>query len=309
MTGKMVFAAGASSAIDPANAVRHARRRTGYSTVGFRSILDNRSVSDAKDHMRVEKFGAVGTGETPGWNADPVVDRQDRGRPIARQAGYRRDAVDVSGFNQIRLNGNCEQQFNPQVVRPIVAVATLNGPSGEVSLSSVLVSFIADAVAALDYDHDVARRLLRRAAALLQSNVARRGLTMRARAKAALAPWQAKRVASHIKCNLDRPLLLDELASVVQLSNSYFSRAFKGTFGQTPHAYIIHRRVERARYEMLAGREPLAQIALSCGFADQAHLARMFRRETGLAPSEWRRVNGPAIACSGKTDIMIGRRS
>jgi AraC-like DNA-binding protein len=199
------------------------------------------------------------------------------------------NAVDLLDFDQIPLNDNGEQGL------AATAPDGPNLPTGA-SLSAALVSFIAHAVAALDYDVDVTRVLLRRAAALLQSNAARRGLAVRAPTQAALAPWQAKRVAKHININLDRPLLLGELASVVHLSNSYFSRAFKGTFGQTPHAFIIRRRVERARQEMFEGREPLAQIALSCGFADQAHLARMFRRETGLAPSEWRRANQPIIS-------------
>ncbi len=147
----------------------------------------------------------------------------------------------------------------------------------------------------MDDDREAARTLLRRAATLLQSNAARSGLTARAPAKAAFAPWQAKRVASHIDNNFDRQLPVSELAKLTRLSNSYFSRAFKGSFGQTPHAFIICRRIERAREEMLEGQEPLSQIALSCGFADQAHLARLFRRETGLAPSAWRRANRPAV--------------
>jgi AraC-like DNA-binding protein len=163
------------------------------------------------------------------------------------------------------------------------------------SLSTVLLNLIADADEALDYDREVARTRLQRAAALLQSGTARHGLTMRAPARAALVPWQATRVTSHIEVNLDRSLPLRELARVVRLSDSYFSRAFKGTFGQTPHAFILSRRVERARQEMLEGREPLSHIAQSCGFADQAHLARIFRRETGLTPSEWRSANGPTI--------------
>jgi AraC family transcriptional regulator len=168
-------------------------------------------------------------------------------------------------------------------------------PSAGASLSSILSKLVADAAEALDHDHEVARTLLRRAVILLQPSAARRGLTAGPVAQAALAPWKANRVMSHIDDNLDRSLPLSELARVARLSNSYFSRAFKGTFGQPPHAFILCRRVERARQEMLEGLEPLSQIALSCGFADQAHLARIFRRETGLAPSEWRRANRPAI--------------
>lgn len=170
-----------------------------------------------------------------------------------------------------------------------------NALSAIASLSAVLLTLITDADEALDYDREAARIHIQWAAALLQSRTARHGLTMRAPARAALAPWQATRVVNHIEVNLDRSLPLRELARVVRLSNSYFSRAFKGTFGRSPHAFILGRRVERARQEMLDGREPLSHIAQSCGFADQAHLARIFRRETGLTPSEWRSANRPSV--------------
>src|SRR5258708_14633017 len=164
--------------------------------------------------------------------------------------------------------------------------------SAGASFSMILFKLVADALEALDYDQVTARALLRQAAALLlQARDARRGLAARTPAQAALAPWQAKRVASHIANNLDSSLHVGDLAAIAQLSNSYFSRAFKGTFGRPPHAFILDRRIERARREMLESLEPLSQIALSCGFADQAHLARIFRRETGFAPSEWRRAN------------------
>ncbi len=164
-------------------------------------------------------------------------------------------------------------------------------PSAGASISAIISKLVADAAHALDHDHEVARALLRQAVTLLQSGAARRGLTARTAAQAVLSPWKAKRVMSHIDNNLARHLPLSELANVTQLSNSYFSRAFKGTFGRPPHAFILDRRIERARREMLESLEPLSQIALSCGFADQAHLARIFRRETGFAPSEWRRAN------------------
>jgi AraC family transcriptional regulator len=165
-----------------------------------------------------------------------------------------------------------------------------------VALSATLFKLIAEATEVLDDDRKAARILLERAASLLRCGAPGRPLNdLGARRRAVLAPWQAKRVAAYIEANLDRPLPLAELAGIAKLSSSYFSRAFKGAFGKTPHTFIIGRRVDRARQEILESGEPLARIAVSCGFADQAHLARLFRRVTGLAPSEWRRVSQPAV--------------
>jgi len=167
--------------------------------------------------------------------------------------------------------------------------------SAGVPPSAILFKLVTDVAEVLDSEYEPLRALLRQAAALLRSGAARRRLTERGPARAALAKWKAKRVASHINDNLDKYLPLGELARFAGLSNSHFSRAFKGAFGKTPHAFIICRRVERARQEMLECRVSLSQFALSCGFTDQAHLARTFRRETGLTPSEWRRANLPAV--------------
>lgn len=166
-------------------------------------------------------------------------------------------------------------------------------------LSIVLSKLLEGAAQALDVDPEQSRALLRRAALLLHSSAALRDLTTREPARAVLAPRLARRVARHVEDNLDRSLPLGELAKLTGLSNSYFSRAFKGAFGETPHAFILRRRVARARAEMLGTEEPLAQIALACGFADQAHLARIFRRETGSAPSAWRLANRRPIELSG----------
>ena len=77
---------------------------------------------------------------------------------------------------------------------------------------------------------------------------------------------------------------------MVRLSSSYFSRAFKVSFGCSPHSYILRRRIERAKFLMQGGDEPLAQVALECGLSDQAHLSRIFRRYVGCTPSRWRRT-------------------
>jgi len=110
-------------------------------------------------------------------------------------------------------------------------------------------------------------------------------------ARGGLAPWQKRKVDRYLRDNLERPLRVDELAAQVQLSVSHFCRAFKESFGTTPHMYIVRLRLELAQQLMLTTEDPLSQIALACGLADQAHFSRLFRRGVGETPSAWRRRN------------------
>jgi AraC family transcriptional regulator len=109
-----------------------------------------------------------------------------------------------------------------------------------------------------------------------------------------LAPWQVDKVLTHIEAHLDAPITTPELANLARLSPFYFSRAFRRSFDDSPHAYIMRRRVERAKGLMLTTTTPLAQIAASCGLADQAHFTRLFRRFVGESPGTWRRARATA---------------
>jgi AraC-like DNA-binding protein len=106
-----------------------------------------------------------------------------------------------------------------------------------------------------------------------------------------LAPWQKRKVDRYLKEHLERPLHVAMLAAQVQFSVSHFCRAFKESFGTTPHKYIVRLRLELAQQLMLTTDDPLSQIALACGLADQAHLSKLFRRWAGETPSAWRRRN------------------
>ncbi len=105
-----------------------------------------------------------------------------------------------------------------------------------------------------------------------------------------LAGWQARRLSLHIDQHLGETLLCKDLARLVNLSISHFIRAFKASFGCSPHAYVIRRRMELAQGLMLTTAAPLRQIALDCGFADQAHLSRLFKQMVGASPAAWRRA-------------------
>ena len=104
-----------------------------------------------------------------------------------------------------------------------------------------------------------------------------------------LASWQAKRVVAYIESNIGLSLRVADLAGIVQLSISYFSHAFRKSFGQSPRAYVEVQRMRHAQVIMLNTREPLSQVALACGMSDQAHFTRVFRRIVGITPSVWRR--------------------
>lgn len=108
---------------------------------------------------------------------------------------------------------------------------------------------------------------------------------------AKLSGWQERRVKELIDHHLGHnTLLVADLAQACGLSRSYFSRAFKATTGMAPHAWVIHRRVEKARQLLLEIPERTAsEIALICGFSDQSHFTHLFLKLQGLTPCAWRR--------------------
>jgi AraC family transcriptional regulator len=109
-------------------------------------------------------------------------------------------------------------------------------------------------------------------------------------ARGGLAPWQMRRVTTHIETSLHETITTEDLARIARLSTFHFARSFKRSFGESPHRYVLRRRTERAQGLMLTTDTPLGQIALDCGLADQSHLTRLFQRFVGESPAAWRRA-------------------
>lgn len=177
------------------------------------------------------------------------------------------------------------------------AYSALSGRGLEApELATELLTLLDEAGLAINDDIDRTREYLDRAQRLLSNH--KRGPTKEHAAQEpggqgqggqGLAPWQVRRLARFVEENLHEIIRAEDLAGIARLSISHFSRAFRESFRQTPYAYVLDRRIARAKQMMAAGNEPLAQIALSCGMADQAHFSRLFRRLTGETPSQWRR--------------------
>lgn len=106
----------------------------------------------------------------------------------------------------------------------------------------------------------------------------------------ARASRAALREARDFMCDrLGEPLSLDALAARTGLSRYAFLRRFASTFGMTPHAYLVHLRLERAK-ELLA-RDDLAitDVCLEVGFSSLGSFSTLFARRTGESPSGYRR--------------------
>ena len=82
-----------------------------------------------------------------------------------------------------------------------------------------------------------------------------------------------------------------ELEAVSGLSRYALARHFRACLGTSPHRYLTMRRLDRARGLIRRGT-PLADAALACGFADQSHMTRQFKRAYGLSPGRWAALAG-----------------
>lgn len=146
------------------------------------------------------------------------------------------------------------------------------------------------ALAEIDEDRQAAKENIAKARSLLRLLDRGSAAPPQGSAFSKLTAWQVRRLVRFIEAHLDQPIRLDALGKVAGLSSSHFARSFKRTFGETPHAYLVRRRVERACHLMLASDLRLAEIARASGFADQAHFCRRFRQRTGQSPMVWRRT-------------------
>ena len=156
--------------------------------------------------------------------------------------------------------------------------------------AQIVVELLRAGLEALDTNREAATRHLSKARLILETagpsifDGASVGLV-----PGGLAPWQVRRVKTYIEMNIDKPVTAKQLSAVVRLGPRHFQRAFKKCFGVGPHTFVLERRVQRAQELMLATDEPLCQIALAAGFADQSHLTKRFQYAVGITPSVWRR--------------------
>jgi len=114
----------------------------------------------------------------------------------------------------------------------------------------------------------------------------------KAKSQPVLLGWRLRKVKAYIEENLEERISTQDMADLVGLSAGYFCPAFKNTVGLKPQAYIMGKRLIRAR-NLLTDASSLAlnEIAFSCGFTDQAHLNNRFKAAFGISPGMWRKLH------------------
>jgi AraC family transcriptional regulator len=105
-----------------------------------------------------------------------------------------------------------------------------------------------------------------------------------------LAAWQTRRAKEILDERLDGELSVADLATACNLSARHFSRAFRQSTGQSPHRWLVERRLDKARGLLEQSSQSLSEIASACGFASQSHFTRTFTRAMRLSPGAWRRL-------------------
>jgi AraC family transcriptional regulator len=159
-------------------------------------------------------------------------------------------------------------------------------------VANSLAQLLETATRELECDREAAKASLLTASCILQSEIERCSGANGSR-RGGLAGWQIARVRAYIDRNLHRTIRIRELSTVARRSEAYFSRNFKLAVGESPHAFVMRRRLEKAGHLMMTSSASLSEIALSAGFSDHPHLCRLFRKVFDQSPASWRRARNP----------------
>lgn len=106
---------------------------------------------------------------------------------------------------------------------------------------------------------------------------------------AILTPRHLQQAKQYMLENLSGKPSVKEIAAFCRLSASHFSRAFRGSCGNTPHHWLLMQRIEQAKRLLVNSHLSVPEIALECGFSHRVSFSKAFARLTGEGPSAWRR--------------------
>jgi AraC family transcriptional regulator len=176
-------------------------------------------------------------------------------------------ACSDGAYGEVELRPS--RKFADQRLSALVAAAraeiAAGSPSGRLFLDSVEQAI----AVALVVSHAVRHRPVR---------ISRGGL----------GSARLRRIKELIHAKIEDDLSLDEMAQAVELSTAHFARMFRKSTGETPHQFVLRRRLERAKAMLRAPGARVLCVAVACGFKTQQHFAQVFREAWGVSPTQYR---------------------
>jgi AraC family transcriptional regulator len=117
-----------------------------------------------------------------------------------------------------------------------------------------------------------------------------------------LGSARLRRIKELVDANIEDELTLDHMAQSVGLSTAHFARMFRKSTGETPHQFVLHQRLERAKAMLRAREGRVLDVAVACGFKTQQHFAQVFRDVCGISPTRYRQdFLGYEATCASET--------
>jgi AraC family transcriptional regulator len=174
-------------------------------------------------------------------------------------------------------------------------IGTLHLPPSDNTFDPVVFGLVTSLLPALENVAHASSLFIQSVTLALAVHLCQRygGMSVDARStRGGLAPWQLKRAKDMLLEKIDGEISLEELAKACTVSRSHFARAFKMSVGQAPHQWLRRQRVEKAKQLLARADMSLFEIALLCGFTDQSHLGRVFKKDVTVTPGQYRQALG-----------------
>ncbi|MBD1909798.1 MULTISPECIES: AraC family transcriptional regulator [unclassified Leptolyngbya] len=103
-----------------------------------------------------------------------------------------------------------------------------------------------------------------------------------------LPKYKLQQAIAYIEAHLGEEISLEAIANHLNMSQYYFCHLFKKSMGVSPYQYVLQQRINKAKHLLKHQKSVITDVALECGFANQTHFTKHFRKLTGITPRSYR---------------------
>ncbi|KAF3890925.1 helix-turn-helix domain-containing protein [Tolypothrix bouteillei VB521301] len=111
-----------------------------------------------------------------------------------------------------------------------------------------------------------------------------------------------KQAIEYIEQHLGEKISLETIAQHLDISQCHFCHLFKQSMGVSPYQYVLQQRIEKAKHLLKQQKLTITNVALECGFANQTHFTKHFRKLTGTTPKAYRKQQ--SHSCQNLPSLM-----